>query len=90
MSYAIKILDHGLVKGNNTEPILIKPNGISYFSLPIEIKQDKLLKTGFDMLKNKGKISYTLSLNANIKSGDLSQKYCHTHISQTGKMELKK
>lgn len=90
ISYSLKVSGHELVKGENTEAILIQANGMSYIELPIAIDSKNLIKAGLGRLLKQENNSYTLTLKANIESIDSMQKYFHLQLSKIGTMSLKK
>lgn len=90
LTYNMKIIDQGSMKGNYEKPITIKPNSVATVKVPIEIKTDHLGKTIMDILKNKDKYNYVLNMNLNLKSTETEDKLFNIDLKKTGVMELKK
>jgi len=90
MSYAMKISEQGDLKGNFLEPIVIKPDGITFVEIPIEIDVDNIGKTIFQVIINKDQYNYTIKLSAILESSDPLKESFHLDLIQKGKMELKK
>ena len=90
LNYSMEILKHGNLKGNYKEPINIKPNGITFVTIPIEINTKNIGKTIFEVIINKDNYDYILNMGISLKSGDKEGKLYHLDLTNTGKMELKK
>ncbi|MBC7862498.1 MAG: LEA type 2 family protein [Bacteroidia bacterium] len=90
LSYLMKISDQGNLKGKYKESITIKPKGTTLITLPIEIKVANFGKTVFEILFNKDKYNYTLTLDATLESTDSLKQSFHIDLVTSGKMELKK
>lgn len=90
MSYSMKILKQGELKGNYKEKINIKPNGATFINLPIEINVHNIGKTIWEILVKKDNYDYELTLNALLESTDPIKESFHLDLIRTGKVELKK
>ncbi len=90
ISYSISILKQGNLKGSIKEPINIKPNGSTFINLPIDISLKNIGKTVFDVIINKDKYNYTLTLNAILESSYPFKESFHIDLTKNGQMELKK
>lgn len=90
LNYSMEILKKGNLKGNYKQPIYIKPNGITFITIPIEINTKNIGKTIFEVIINKDNYDYILTMAVSLKSGDKESKLYHLDITKAGKMELKK
>jgi len=90
MRYSMKISKGGNLKGSYNSSIVIKPKGTSYVYLPIEIKINNLGKILFNILMNKDKYTYQLTVEAVLESTDPIKKSFHIDLVKNGVMELKK
>ena len=90
INYSMKILNEGHLKGNYHEPITIKPKGTTVIDLPIDIDVSHIGKTVFEILVNKDKYNYNLTLNAVLESVDPLKKSFNFDLTKNGKMELRK
>jgi len=90
MSYSMNILKEGNLKGTYKEPITIKPKGITFISIPIEINVNNIGKTIFEVIINKDNYDYALTLNAILNSTYPFKESFYIDLTQNGKMELKK
>ena len=90
MSYSMKVLKQGDLKGIYRKPIDIKPNGATFITLPLEINVNNIGKIIFEVLINKDNYEYTLTLNATLESSDPLNESFHIDLTKNGKMELKK
>jgi LEA14-like dessication related protein len=90
MKYSMKILDHGDLKGKFGKAIKIKPKAATYVSIPIEINVKNIGKTFFQVLMNKDKYDYVLTLNGILESTDPFKESFLIDLTKNGKMELKK
>src|ERR1035437_2449476 len=90
MSYSMKILKQGELKGNYGETINIKPNGATFINLPIEINIHNIGKTIWEILVKKDNYDYELTLNALLESTDPLKESFHLDLTKSGKIELKK
>jgi len=90
MTYTMKILNQGDLKGSSGETINIKPKETTYIELPIKINVDNLGKTVYDIMRNQDSYSYTLVLNAILESTEPINESFKVNITKTGRVELKK
>lgn len=90
MKYSMKILEHGDLKGRFGKSIKIKPKAATYISIPIEINVKNIGKTFFQVLMNKDKYDYVLTLNGILESTDPFKESFRIDITKNGNMELKK
>ncbi len=90
VNYSMDIVKHGNLKGSYKEPIQIKPNGITFMVVPIEINTKNIGKTIFEVMINKDNYDYILTMGISLRSADEERKRYHIDLTQTGKMELKK
>lgn len=90
ISYTMSIIERGNLKGNLKNPINIKPNGSTFINLPIDISLKNIGKTVFDVIINKDKYNYTLTLNAILESSYPFKESFHIDLTKNGQMELKK
>jgi len=90
MSYSMKILNQGELKGNYRETININPNGATFINLPLEINVKNIGRIIFDVLINNDNYDYILTLNAILESTDPLKESFHINLIKNGKMELKK
>lgn len=90
MVYKMKILKHGEVKGSFKKAILIKPKGVTFVELPLEINITNMGKIISDVLTDKDNYDYTLTMNAFIESANPLKETFHVDLTKSGKMELKK
>ncbi|HWY10160.1 MAG TPA: LEA type 2 family protein [Bacteroidia bacterium] len=90
MYYSIKILKQGDAKGNYRKVIHIKPNGATIIILPIKININRMGKIIWDVLRDKDKYDYKLSMNAIVESTSLIKESFHIDLTKSGKMELRK
>ncbi len=90
MHYFMRILNQGNLKGNYYKSIIITPNGTSFIDLPLEINVNSIGKTLFQILINKDRYNYVLTLNAVMESTNPVKEIFHVNFTQKGKVELKK
>lgn len=90
MNYSMRILKQGNLKGNYNKSIVITPKGTSFIDLPLEIDVNSIGKTLFQILINKDKYNYVLTLNAAMESTNPVKEIFHVNFTQKGKVELKK
>jgi LEA14-like dessication related protein len=90
LSYSMKIINQGNLKGRYMKPIDIKPNGTTFISMPIEMNPKNLGKTMFQIAINRDEYNYTLTLNAILESSDSLKRSFRIDLTKSGKMELKK
>ena len=86
----MRILKQGNLKGNYNKSIVITPKGTSFIDLPLEIDVNSIGKTLFQILINKDKYNYVLTLNAAMESTNPVKEIFHVNFTQKGKVELKK
>jgi len=90
MKYSMNILKAGKLQGNFSKPTTIKPRGITYVDIPIEINVINMGKTIFEVIINKDTYAYTLTLDAILKTAGTLKRSVHIALSKNGNMELKK
>ncbi|MGZ4034516.1 MAG: hypothetical protein ACXVPU_01235 [Bacteroidia bacterium] len=90
VEYNMNVSGQGNLKGEYTEPIEIKPKGITFINVPIEINTKNVGKTIFQVLINKDQYNYTLAINAVIESTEPEKKVFYLDLTKAGEMELKK
>ena len=90
VSYSVKIANEGKMKGDFNEPITINPDGITFIKIPLVINADNMGRTLFEILLNRDKYNYTLTLNAFLESRDPLKESFHVDLIKSGEMELKK
>ncbi len=90
VNYSLNISNRGKLKGNYKNPTKIKPKGVTYITIPITIHTKNIGKTVFDVIINRDKYDYSLTLKATVKSTNPQQKYFSLDITKSGKMELRK
>ncbi len=90
IQYFINVSKQGNLTGHYTQPIVIKPHETTVFFLPIEMHPKNLVKTIFNILRNKDNYDYVLTLNATLESYDPLKQSFHIDLVKNGEMELKK
>jgi LEA14-like dessication related protein len=90
MSYSMKIHNRGDLKGMFKKSVNIKPHGTTYIDLPLEIHVSNMGKTLFEILINKDKYHYSLTLDAVLESKDPQTQSFHILLTKNGTAELKK
>jgi LEA14-like dessication related protein len=90
LNYSLNIKSQGDLKGKYREPITIKPKGVTFITVPIEITTTNIGKTVFDVIMNRDNYEYTLRLNALLESTDPDKKTFTLDLTKTGNMELRK
>jgi LEA14-like dessication related protein len=90
MEYSMKIKKQGNIKGKLSKQINIKPNGITFVTIPIEINPKNIARTFFNVITNKDTYEYTLNLSALIESTDPIKESFPIDLIKNGTMELKK
>jgi LEA14-like dessication related protein len=90
MNYHMDIADQGTLKGSYDKPVDIIPNETTFFNIPITIKPKNIGKTVLQVLFDKDKYDYTLTLKAVLESVEPEKKIFNLNLIKTGKMELKK
>lgn len=90
LNYRMQIYRVGNLKGKYISPIVLKPNSITYVSLPITLDPSNFSKTVFQLLVNKDKYYYKLDLNATLSAVGPIQDTFNINVIKNGKLELKK
>ncbi len=90
MRYSMKILKAGSLKGTCSKPINIKAKGTTFVELPLDINVTNMGKTIFQIVMNKDKYNYELTLHTMLESIDPVKESLHVDLTKNGKMELKK
>jgi LEA14-like dessication related protein len=90
MKYAMNVLKEGNLQGNFSQPTTIKPRGITYVDIPIEINVINMGKTIFEVIMNRDTYTYTLTLDATLETAGTLKRSFHIALSKTGIMEFKK
>jgi LEA14-like dessication related protein len=90
MKYFMNILKAGNLEGNFSEPTTIKPKGITFVDIPIEINVINMGKTIFDVIINRDTYAYTLTLDATLETAGTLKRSVRIALSKNGNMELKK
>ena len=90
LSYSMNFKKEGQIEGNFNDPVIIKPNDITFINIPIEINPKNLGKTLFDIIFNKDIYDYTITLKAVLESPEPLNETFHINMSKKGKMALKK
>lgn len=90
LNYQMQIYRAGNLKGKYISPILLKPNSVTYVSLPISIVPSNFGKTIFQLLMNKDKYYYKLHLNGIMKASGPIQDTFSINVVKNGQLELKK
>lgn len=90
MKYAMNVLKEGNLEGNFSEPTTIKPKGITFVDIPIEINVINMGKTIFEVIMNRDTYTYTLTLDATLETAGTLKRSVHIALSKNGSMALKK
>lgn len=90
MNYSMKIRKQGNIKGELKKQINIKPNGITFVTIPIEISPRNIARTFFNVISNNDTYEYTLNLSAILEATDPIKESFQISLSKNGTMELKK
>jgi LEA14-like dessication related protein len=90
MDYAMLIAKQGKLKGTYNDTIDIKPKGETFVNLPIEIDFVNIGRTLWDVITDKDKSYYSLTVNATLESAEVKKKIFHIDLTKEGIMEIKK
>jgi LEA14-like dessication related protein len=90
LSYNLKVLKQGNIKGNYKKTIIIQPKSTTFIELPLEINVKHIGKTLFQILINNDRYNYTLQLNASLESSGPVKETFELDLVKSGIMELKK
>jgi len=90
ISYSMTIVKQGNLNGKIKETIFIKPKETTFVNIPIEISINNIGKTIFDVIINKDKYDYSLTLDAILETTQPFKQSFNINISSDGRMELKK
>ena len=86
----MEIADQGTLKGSYDKRVNIIPNEATSFNIPITVKPKNIGKTVLQVLFDKDKYDYTLTLKAVLESVEPEKRFFNLDLTKTGKMELKK
>jgi LEA14-like dessication related protein len=69
------------------QTVIIKPGSETTVSIPVTLKIGKLLKASWLVLRDKDNVNYTITIEADLENGKLSEKV-PVSITASGKAEI--
>lgn len=89
LNYELLIKDKLRAQGKDPQEIYVKPGSETLVTLPLRVEFDHVLKTLLNILTDKDKVNYCLSIRARARTSILSGEYTEIRVEKNGIAELK-